>query len=572
MATWFYPGQEDYITKLNDLAAIAGLKTGPQGWTPELAIVNDGERRVMQVVDWFDGAGTKPTTGQYVGVDGLVGNISLGINIRGPQGGTGSIGPSNVLSIGSVVGGVTADATITGTSPAQVLNLVLPKGDNGLNGWSPVLAVTTNGERRVLEVVDWVGGQGVKPANLGYIGVAGIVVNIAQAVDIRGPSGAGTGNVNPTGVIAANDLAAFADSTGQVIKALKAADLPVSTATQTALDGKAPLNGTGTSGTWPISTTGNAATATKLATARTINGTAFDGSANISVSVGWASVTGKPAVIAAGADAAAARTAIGAGTSNLAEAPSDGKTYGRKNAAWVEAGGAGRDAGSQLYTTSQSIPKSTFGTAAFVLVELWGGGGSGQAVCTMNSNQTAPGGEGGEYASALIYVSGLSTSTALVIGSGGASVTATSTTPVVGNNGGDSSFAGLTALGGLGAAVSGPGPAKNWLAGKTGGEGGGDSPYNSPASTDRVTSGPGGSSVMGGGGGGAGGDVAAYSPAGTSQFAGNGGTGVFSAVSPLTGNNGSIPSGGGAGTRLNINGGTATSGAGARGQARLTWW
>lgn len=32
----------------------------------------------------------------------------------------------------------------------------------------------------------------------------------------------------------------------------------------------------------------------------------------------WASVTGKPAVIAAGADASAARTAIGAGTSNLA--------------------------------------------------------------------------------------------------------------------------------------------------------------------------------------------------------------------------------------------------------------
>lgn len=31
----------------------------------------------------------------------------------------------------------------------------------------------------------------------------------------------------------------------------------------------------------------------------------------------WADITGKPAVIAAGADAAAARTAIGAGTSSL---------------------------------------------------------------------------------------------------------------------------------------------------------------------------------------------------------------------------------------------------------------
>lgn len=230
------------------------------------------------------------------------------------------------------------------------------------------------------------------------------------------------------------------------------------------------------------------------------------------------------------------------------------------------------DRGTQTYTTSQAIPKSTFGTATYVLVELRGGGGSGQAVCTTNSGQTAPGGEGGEYASALIYVSSLSTSTALVIGSGGASVTATSITPVTGNNGGDSSFAGLTALGGLGAAASGAGPAKNWLAGKTGGEGGGTTPSNSPTSIMRATSGPGGSSVMGGGGGGGGGDVAAYLPAGTSQFAGNGGTGVFSAVSPLTGNNGGIPSGGGSGTRLNLNSGTATSGAGARGQARLTWW
>jgi len=34
-------------------------------------------------------------------------------------------------------------------------------------------------------------------------------------------------------------------------------------------------------------------------------------------SVAWADITGKPAVIAAGANQAAARTAIGAGTSNL---------------------------------------------------------------------------------------------------------------------------------------------------------------------------------------------------------------------------------------------------------------
>ncbi len=363
----FYDGQPgpDIRRELNNLEAIfddaiANAK-GPQGWAPVVAVVTDDARRVLQITDWTGGEGSKPTDTGFIGATGIVATAALAVDIRGSIGAT---GPSNTLAIGTVTSAASPSATITGTSPNQTLNLVLPKGDKGdtgntgpantltigtvttgaasatitgtapsqvLNlvvpqgiqgiqgnaGWSPIFATVVDGERRVLQLVDWTGGTGSKPATGEYVGATGLVATITQAVDIRGPSGAGTGNVNPTGVIAANDLAAFDDASGQVIKALKAADLPVSTATQTALDGKAPLNGTGTSGTWPISTTGNAATATKLATARTINGTTFDGSANISVSVDWASVTGKPAVIAAGADAAAARTAIGAGTSSL---------------------------------------------------------------------------------------------------------------------------------------------------------------------------------------------------------------------------------------------------------------
>ena len=40
-------------------------------------------------------------------------------------------GPPNILTIGTVVRGDDASATIEGTSPAQVLSLVLPKGDQG---------------------------------------------------------------------------------------------------------------------------------------------------------------------------------------------------------------------------------------------------------------------------------------------------------------------------------------------------------------------------------------------------------------------------------------------------------
>ncbi|WP_182349329.1 collagen-like protein [Tomitella gaofuii] len=52
----------------------------------------------------------------------------------GPKGDAGSPGPTNVLTIGTVSDGGAADATITGTSPNQVLNLTLPEGPKGDRG------------------------------------------------------------------------------------------------------------------------------------------------------------------------------------------------------------------------------------------------------------------------------------------------------------------------------------------------------------------------------------------------------------------------------------------------------
>ena len=58
---------------------------------------------------------------------------SVGVTIAatGERGPAGATGPANSLSIGSVSGGTTASATITGTAPSQTLNLVLPKGTDG---------------------------------------------------------------------------------------------------------------------------------------------------------------------------------------------------------------------------------------------------------------------------------------------------------------------------------------------------------------------------------------------------------------------------------------------------------
>jgi hypothetical protein len=338
----FYDGQRgpDIRRELNNLEAVfddaIANARGPQGWAPVVSVVTDDARRVLQITDWTGGEGSKPTVTGFIGATGIVATAALAVDIRGsigatgpgntlaigtvtsaaspsatitgtspnqtlnlvlPKGDTGNTGPANTLTIGTVTTGA-ASATITGTAPAQVLNLVVPqgiqgiqgiqgpkgdtgntglqgiqgptgdtglqgiqgpKGDTGLqgiqgpkgdtgsqgvqglaglHGWTPQFAAVTDGARRVQQVVDWFGGTGSKPATGEYVGATGLVATAALAVDIRGPAGAGTGSVNPSGTIAADDLAAFADASGQVIKALKAADLPVSTATQTALDGK----------------------------------------------------------------------------------------------------------------------------------------------------------------------------------------------------------------------------------------------------------------------------------------------------------------------------------------------
>jgi hypothetical protein len=53
---------------------------------------------------------------------------------QGPQGETGATGPANELTIGSVTTGAPgtqADATLTGEAPNQTLNLAIPRGDQG---------------------------------------------------------------------------------------------------------------------------------------------------------------------------------------------------------------------------------------------------------------------------------------------------------------------------------------------------------------------------------------------------------------------------------------------------------
>lgn len=67
-------------------------------------------------------------------------------------------------------------------------------GSDGNDGWSPVFAIASDGARRVLQVDDWVGGEGSKPATGDYVGASGLTSTIGDAVDIRGAAGANGSN------------------------------------------------------------------------------------------------------------------------------------------------------------------------------------------------------------------------------------------------------------------------------------------------------------------------------------------------------------------------------------------
>ncbi|WP_158673354.1 hypothetical protein [Bosea sp. FBZP-16] len=118
------------------------------------------------------------------------------LNLGLPKGNTGATGPSGTVTVNptTITGAPGSNASVanTGTPEAAVLQFTLPRGNTGLtgdDGWSPVLAVVTDSQRRVLQISDWTGGEGTKPATGSYIGPTGLVPDAASAVDVRGAQG-----------------------------------------------------------------------------------------------------------------------------------------------------------------------------------------------------------------------------------------------------------------------------------------------------------------------------------------------------------------------------------------------
>jgi Collagen triple helix repeat (20 copies) len=107
-------------------------------------------------------------------------------------------GPSNILNIGTVSSapnGTTASATITGTSPAQTLNLTLPAGPQGIQGIQG--ATGAKGDIGLAGPIGATGLQGPK----GDIGLTGPTGNTGPqgSQGIAGPIGPSGGPSGPQG-------------------------------------------------------------------------------------------------------------------------------------------------------------------------------------------------------------------------------------------------------------------------------------------------------------------------------------------------------------------------------------
>lgn len=208
-------------------------------------------------------------------------------------------------------------------------------------------------------------------------------------------------------------------------------------------NGTANINLPGVNTTGNQDTTGNAATATKLKTARTIGGVSFDGSANINL----------PGVNAAGnqntsGNAATATKLQTARTIN--GKPFDGTaniTLAAKDLGLADSSGyVGRLLNTRVFTSSGTYTP-TQGTKR-IRVILTGGGGGGGGCQAFSNSETFFGAGGGAGGTVISVIAVTATSYSVVIGSGGTGGSGAT----IGNRGGDSKFASLlTAPGGQGA-------------------------------------------------------------------------------------------------------------------------
>ena len=206
-------------------------------------------------------------------------------------------------------------------------------------------------------------------------------------------------------------------------------------------DGSANIDLPGVNKTGNQSTTGNAATATKLQTARTIGGVSFDGSANIDLpgvnKAGNQSTTGNAATAT---KLQTARTINGVKFDGSANITLTAANLGLSDSS----GYVGRLVNTRVFTSSGTYTP-TPGTKR-IRVTITGGGGGGGGCQATSNNETFFGAGGGAGGTIISIMTPTQNSYPVTIGAGGGGgVGATN-----GLKGGDSSFGTVIAPGGEG--------------------------------------------------------------------------------------------------------------------------
>jgi hypothetical protein len=186
---------------IQGIQGIQGVQ-GDKGWSPILAVVTDGTRRVLQVIDWTGGAGTKPATGSYIGPTGLVASIASAVDIRGPAGPTASANSIDNtmladMAVNTIKGRVTAGTgdpeDLTGAQAAGIMPVV--RYDVAQS-----LSATQQKQARDNLGLKW---RPIHEIIVDAVNLAEAIVSIPADVDILRVSGAIFATNN-----AANDLAA----------------------------------------------------------------------------------------------------------------------------------------------------------------------------------------------------------------------------------------------------------------------------------------------------------------------------------------------------------------------------
>ncbi|HCN0172187.1 TPA: tail fiber protein [Escherichia coli] len=290
-------------------------------------------------------------------------------------------------------------------------------------------------------------------------------------------------------------------------------------------------NGLNVTGGINGSLNGNAATATKLQTARTIGGVSFDGSANIDLpgvnKAGNQSTTGNAATAT---KLQTARTINGVKFDGSANITLTAANLGLSDSS----GYVGRLVNTQVFTSSGTYTP-TPGTKR-IRVTITGGGGGGGGCKAYSSSETFFGAGGGAGGTIISIMTPTQNSYPVTIGAGGAGgVSAT-----YGINGGNSLFASLIAPGGAGGGKSG-------VTNTNGGNGG-------VPSTGDIN-------IIGGcGGDGQSGNIGVSGEGGTSYWGGGGRAGAGGGVSGKA-----YGSGGGGAYDAGYSGTSMTGGKGAAG-------